>query len=325
MPEQNLKELIKESRPNIKDTSIKMYESNLNKLKKMFDADDWKFLDDVDEVVNKLGHLTSNTRRNYYNSVIILLMALNSKGEHDEVLKKYEELRDKGNQDYQDAQASGQISDKQKENFVDIEEVYKMIETMGKELKERKIKKKEDLSSKDKALLQVYVMYNILVRIPLRNDLSGMDAITKRAYNKLSKDEKEAQNFMVVEKDKLWFVLNKYKTSSKYEELRIDIEDNDLKKLLRMYIRINGMGELFKSSTGKALSRNAISQLLLKTSEKYMNKKISTTMLRKIYLSSKYSDLKNEMKKDAHMMGHSVDTQQKVYVKEGTEGSVDKS
>ena len=42
-------------------------------------------------------------------------------------------------------------------------------------------------------------------------------------------------------------------------------------------------------------------------------------MLRKIYLSSKYSNVKEEMEKDAHIMGHSVETQQKVYVKEKQE------
>ena len=50
-----------------------------------------------------------------------------------------------------------------------------------------------------------------------------------------------------------------------------------------------------------------------------MNKSISTTLLRKIYLSSKYSKVKEDMEKDAHMMGNSVSTQQAVYVKKPQE------
>jgi hypothetical protein len=46
-----------------------------------------------------------------------------------------------------------------------------------------------------------------------------------------------------------------------------------------------------------------------------MNKSISTTLLRKIYLSSKYADVKEEMEADANMMGNSVGVQQSVYVK----------
>ena len=41
----------------------------------------------------------------------------------------------------------------------------------------------------------------------------------------------------------------------------------------------------------------------------------SVTLLRKIYLSDKYSDVKDEMKKDSKMMGHSVDEALTVYVK----------
>ena len=75
------------------------------------------------------------------------------------------------------------------------------------------------------------------------------------------------------------------------------------------------MGILFKTSTGKALTRTELSKVLLKFSEKYMGKKISTTLLRKIYLSGKYSNIKDEMEADAKMMGNSVATQQAVYVK----------
>lgn len=152
----------------------------------------------------------------------------------------------------------------------------------------------------------------------MRNDIAGMEAISKRQYNKLTEEEKKAKNYLVVEKGKMMMILNKYKTSKKYEENKIDVP-KDLEKLLRLYIRINGMGKLFTTSTGNELSRNALSQLLLKTSQKYMGKNISTTMLRKIYLSSKYADVKEEMKKDAKIMGHSVATQQKVYVKNDDE------
>jgi len=50
-----------------------------------------------------------------------------------------------------------------------------------------------------------------------------------------------------------------------------------------------------------------------------MGKSISTTMLRKIYLSSKYSKVKEEMEKDAEIMGHSTQTQGKVYIKKEQE------
>tara|TARA_R110002096_G_scaffold139581_2_gene294080 strand:+ start:1391 stop:2350 length:960 start_codon:yes stop_codon:yes gene_type:complete len=314
MTSENPSDIIKKARPNIKDNSVKMYVSNLEKLKKLFNSDNYDFLKDEKKVLDKLSNLSDNTIRNYLNAVLIYLMAVNSKGDLDDEVKVYTELRDDLNKKYEDNQASGNISEKQKANFVDINEIYKMIETMGKEIKDKKIKKKEDLTAKDKTLLMVYIIFNIYVRLPMRNDIAGMEAISKRQYNKLSETEKKEKNFLVVEKNKMTMILNKYKTSKKYEENKIDIP-KDLEKLLRLYIRINGMGVLFTTSTGNPLSRNALSQLLIKTTKKYMDKSISTTMLRKIYLSSKYSDVKDEMAKDAKVMGHSVDTQQKIYVK----------
>ena len=314
MTSENPSDIIKKARPNIKDNSVKMYVSNLEKLKKLFNADNYDFLKDEKKVLDKLSNLSDNTIRNYLNAILIYLMAINDKGKLDDEVKIYTELRDDLNKKYEDNQASGNISEKQKENFVDIEEIYKMIETMGKEIKDKKIKKKEDLTSKDKSLLMIYIIFNIYVRLPMRNDIAGMEAISKRQYNKLSESEKKEKNYLVVEKGKMIMILNKYKTSKKYEENKIDVP-KDLEKLLRLYIRINGMGVLFTTSTGNPLSRNALSQLLIKTSKKYMDKSISTTMLRKIYLSSKYADVKDEMAKDAKVMGHSVDTQQKIYVK----------
>jgi len=321
---EDLKADIKKSRPNVKDSTIKMYESNLNKLKKLFDSDNWDFLKNVESVKDKLKDLHYTSQRNYYNSIIILLMALNDKDKYDKLLKQYGDLRDDLNKQYEDDNANGKISDKQKPNFVALQVVKDGIETMGKELKAKKFKKVDSLSAKDKTLLMVYIIYQIHIRLPMRNDLAGAEAITKREYNKLTAEDKKANNYLVVEKGKMFFVMNKFKTQRKYEQLNIDIP-KDLERLLRTYIKINGMGVLFKSSTGKPITRNALSQLLIKYSKKYMDgKSISTTILRKIVLSDKFADVKKEQEEMAKITGHSVQTMNKVYVKQG-QGKEDKS
>jgi hypothetical protein len=276
-----------------------------------------KIVKSIDKVKDKLSDKTGNTQRNYFNAIIIWLMAVD--GDKD-LIKEYGDIRDELNKKYEDEQASGKISDKQKENFVEMEELEKMIADMEKEIKSKKLKKKENLTAKERALVQVFVLFSLYTRLPLRNDVSEMSAITKREYNNLSDKDKKEHNYLVVNKSDMFMVLNKYKTSKKYEENKIEIS-KDLEKILRMWIRMEGMGILFKSSTGKALSRNAISQLMIKTTKKYLGKSISTTMIRKIYLSSKYADVKEEMEKDAKVMGHDVSTQQKVYVKKGQEDS----
>ena len=309
----SLTEIIKKKRPNLKDISINQYTKSLNKLKELFESDDFEFLKEPNEVMKKLSNLHFTTIRNTLNAVIVYLLAVD--GDED-IIKTYTEKRDELNTKYEEEQAKGVISDKQAKNFGDPkqtkEELNGMIEKMDEELKP--IRKKEELSKKEKALLQVYTIFNIYMKMPFRNDVSNMDAIKQGAFNKLSKEERESKNYLVINKNQLYFVLNNYKTKSKYEELKLDIEDKELKKILFYYLKRNGEGRLFKSQAGTPLTSNALSQLLLKTSNKYIGKSISTTLLRKLYLS-KYSDVKEEMKKDAKMMGHSVATQQKVYVK----------
>ena len=171
MNPKNLNEIIKKSRPNIKDSTIKMYSSNLTKLKKIFNADDYKFLKKMGEVQEKLSDKHFTTQRNYYNSIIILLMAL---GSNEKLIEQYNEIRDELNKKYVDDNAKGVISLKQKDNFIELNELENMIKRIGDDLHLTKLKKKETLTPKEKGLLQVYIILQILVRIPDKSFLIGM-------------------------------------------------------------------------------------------------------------------------------------------------------
>jgi len=185
-----------------------------------------------------------------------------------------------------------------------------MLKEMENDIKP--FKKKETLNQNERQLIKAYTIFSSLVRIPVRNDLAGLIFISKTTYNKLTDKEKEENNYLVQLKNNLQYIFNEYKTAKKYKENIIDIP-KDLQKILRMYMRFNDykVGDVIFN-----ISKNGLTQLLTKYSMKYMNKKISSTMIRKSYLSSKYSDMKKEMEKDSKIMGHSVGTAQKVYVKD---------
>ena len=78
---------------------------------------------------------------------------------YDELIETYSKKRDELNDKYSEDQKSGIISDKQSKNFSTTDEIYEMINKMADELKP--IKKKENLNSKELALLQVFILYNI--------------------------------------------------------------------------------------------------------------------------------------------------------------------
>jgi len=75
----NLIETLKKSRPNAKDSTIKMYTSNLLKLQKLMDTSDFKFLNKSENVKDKIGELHYTTQRNYFNAIIVYLMAVKDK------------------------------------------------------------------------------------------------------------------------------------------------------------------------------------------------------------------------------------------------------
>ena len=310
----NISETISESRPNLKTNTISQYESNLNKLKKIFDTDGWGFLSDPDKVKEKISHLHFTSQRNHYNAIIVLLMALNASKKYDKLIAEYGEIRDELNDKYIEQQKSGVISEKQAPNLATKAEIDLMISTIAEELKKVDLKELP-LSKKDFALFQLYVLVNLYSKIALRNDFAEMESIKKANYNKLSKDDRKDKNWLLIEKNKLSFILNNYKSNKTYGQKIIPIEDASLKKILRQFIKVSGPGVLFKSSSGKALTRNALSQFLLKFTKKYMDKSVSSTMFRKAYLSNKYSGIKEEMKKDSHVMGHSTAVAMSTYVK----------
>ena len=309
---------IQKARPKLKANTVKQYEIQLKRLQKLFDTQGWDFLKNVDSVKEKLSDKHFTTSRNYYNSIIVLLMALNHDEKLNDLIKKYVTVRDKLNEQYAEEQSSGKISEKQKNNFVELSEIQKMISTMENEIKKEKIKKKEKLTRNDLDLLTAYTLFSFLIRLPTRNDMSGMQLIGKTAYNKLSDKQKEDTNYLVREKSKMFLVLNEYKTSKKYGEKKIDVP-KDLEKILRMYLRLtkkNNGDIIFTNFKGEPITRNGISQILIRNSKHYLDKSISTTMMRKIVVSDKFSELKEEQAKMAHIMGHDKSVMDEVYIKE---------
>jgi hypothetical protein len=109
------------------------------------------------------------------------------------------------------------------------------------------------------------------------------------------------------------FVFNKYKTAKKHGQQMIDVPA-ELASVLSLYLKHNplrpaGRKKTFEypflvNANGEQLTAvNAITRLL----NKVFGKKVGSSLLRHIYLSSKYNI--DEMKDDAEKMGHTVSTQ----------------
>ena len=84
---------IQKARPNLKTNTIKQYETHLNKLKKIFNSDNWDFLSDPEKVDEALKEKAYTSRRNSFNAIIVLLMALNHDDKYNELIEKYDKMR----------------------------------------------------------------------------------------------------------------------------------------------------------------------------------------------------------------------------------------
>jgi|TARA_R110002020_G_scaffold29760_3_gene93909 anion-transporting ArsA/GET3 family ATPase len=301
-----VREAISEFRPHLKASTLNSYWAQIRKLMKASNETTLEFLRYPEMVKSLVNHLHFTSQRNTYNAVSTFLLAIDIEGDLKETITQYEAWRDELNTRYTQEQKTGIISQKQEPNFVTIDELQEFIASMKRNIlyEERK---------GDVNIRMVYVLFEILVRYPLRNDLAGMTLTSKRGYNKLTTEDKQVRNWLVSNDGSYIIIDNVYKTSKNYGENQIPIESETLNGIISGYIRKN------KFKIGDVLfpiTSNYLSQLLIKYSQQYMGKSISTTMIRKIVTSDKFLDAKLEQEKHAKILGHSVGTENAIYIKQ---------
>jgi hypothetical protein len=297
--------------------TINKYMADIRKLAPEKEYTDLDWTTNTEEVSKKLAKFKPTTQRNYYNSLLIGMYAGGyTKGEG--LAKIYETKRDLLNAHY----------DKTKGD--NTENQQKVLQIVSKEKIEEMLKKME-INLKDRSTHLAYTMIQIYKHYQFRNDVSGMEIYFNKSFNELEPTERKERNYLVLGKppESMSFVLNNYKTSKKYGEKFIEIEQTHLKRIIRNWInfKIDGRWEdiqnkvvyLFDWATGTPLTRNDVSHTLSSTFEKYLGVSVSTTLLRKIYgvnIADPNNATDDEIEKvaaQAFNSGHSVLTKASVY------------
>ena len=311
---EELKTEIKKVKPDIKDTTLNTYVNQLTKIKSLFDAKNYDFILEPEDVYKKLDESVESdlTKKNYITPIMVLLRTQGDK--YKDLIETYNKKIKQISEDYKKQNNEGVISEKQKPNFISYAELEKYIKKIKKDI--TPLKKATFITSQDRDSFQVYMMLEFLIKYPLRNDLSGMKLLTKTEFNKL---KEKTENYLVKEKNKMIVYLYEYKTKKTYGEIKFEIS-KEMKTIFNMYIKrldLKNGDYLLQQVRDKSLplSPNKLSQMLINSSQKYIDKNISTTMIRKIVVSHKFSDYKDEQELLAGIMGHDVVTQNKIYVK----------
>jgi len=286
-------------------TSVKLYLRNLEKLNDGAPLKNLTFLKDVQKITEKLNKYKENTKRGYLISVTSVLSLDKSTKQKQKLYDDYfTRMMDK-NKELKAVESQNEKSETQAENWLTWDEVKhrwdelktKVDAFTGKELSE----------SQYNTLLQFVVLSLYVCLPPRRNEYQNM-VIAKTATEASPTDV----NYLDIDKQRMIF--NKYKTSKKEGQSIIELPA-DLRPVLQTYIKYHPLikGKITKKfqpvpflvyADGKPLDQvNSITRIL----NKVFGKKVGSSMLRHIYLSSKYGDISEEQKKDAAAMGHSVD------------------
>lgn len=295
----------------LSENSISTYMRNLRKIFKEHFActtPNPLFFKDHVSTIEYIDSLPTNaSRKTMCTSIIVMLK------HHPVFPKKIKEIYSKKltsiayeqNQVY----IENQRSEKENLNWVTKEEIEEKISFLEKEMNRQATPRQKLVSAQKHLILK---LYNEIP--PLRNDY----AFTCIFPKKKDVPEDNLCNCIVLDEAKMY--LKVYKTSKFYGTKEITIPSTiinlikdfeSLKKKMNKNIPHNYL--LIKCDFTPMDKLN-----LTKTLNKiFYPKKVSTTVLRKVYLSYKYPIQHSiqEMQKDADIMGHDFMTARKIYTK----------
>lgn len=303
-----LSDTIKKNKPSIRETSLKQYTNQLRKFLEKIN----KSPDDINKNstellkdFNKLDDLSDNTKKN----ILISLMVF----ANDDAKKNYEPILNKYNNAYFKKMSEGYNDSQKDKQNITFNDLIKVLEDYKKRAYDIIKDKKQQITNKDHDILTAYILLELyLNQAPLRNDYKDVLISNSPRVSKKETDDK-ANNYYVVSTGT--FVINNYKTSGSNGSIIFNV-NSDLKKFIKKYISYSpDVKYLFYNQNMEPYTSSAFTNKISKIFKDAIGTPLSTTMIRHIYLTNKYGDLKKEMYKDAKMMGHSPETQQGIYVK----------
>ena len=191
-----IKDKVNEKR-NIKSNSLELYLRNIKKIIQYLQLDNniktVNFLKKYDEIINFLKEKKISTQRNYLASIVVVLDAFEEQQLKEKYSKYMEQLQKEINSNYKE----NKKSESQEKNWLSKKEIIDLLNLYKKRLDILEVfdKKKKELNKTELDLLEKYTIVALYTMIPpLRNNIS-MKKISLVDYNKLTKDEKENNNY----------------------------------------------------------------------------------------------------------------------------------
>ena len=283
---------------NISASSKKLYTHNLKKLNQDQEIKNLNFLKNKENILEQLESKKPNTKRTYLISIVSAV----KNSENKQIKKLYEYYYPMLEQLNKELLDNTKKTDKEVDNWISEEELKEVIENCDAIIEEIKTKRKID-DKQYEALLNCLIL-SLYTKIAPRRSLDYIEMVVSKP------EENQTTNYYYQGK----FYFNRFKTQRKYKQQIIDIPPS-LDQIIKLYMKfkkgesnkllINVKGVGFKTSTDMSNRLNKI-----------FGSKVSSSMLRKQFLTSKYGKVIEELEKDTKNMATSVGTALNNYIKE---------
>lgn len=291
---------------NLQDSSIQLYMNNLKRLNGNASIEDLSFLTDIPSIMERISHNKPTTQRNY---IITICSVLKHFPQYADQYKQFYEMLMQKNADLKN---NTEKSESQHENWMTQDEILSVYSNLTNYA--HTLLKKKSLDKKEYECLLDWMILSLYVLIPPRRIL---DYLLMIILPKKKMEMDSQYNYLDMKNKK--FIFNNYKTKGTYHSVSIDIPD-DLFQVIKSYLKFHPHKSnlnkepyyLLVNFFGENLSQP---NMITKTLNKIFGKKISVSMLRNIYLSSKYSNKIDELEEDVKMMGTSTNTAMHNYIK----------
>ena len=274
----------------LKQNSINLYLSQLRTLNGGIEPTTYKTFEDTEAVDRKIEPYATNSKRTFYIALVAFLPETNKARKY-----YYDKMMEINKGSFENTEKS----QKQKDNWISQEEVMEVWRELGKEV-DNIYESPHKLMPYDFVQIRKYVMLSLFVLNPPRRALDYTDMVIVPQYEE-GMDKK--YNYMSLNDRTFYF--NNYKTAGAYHTQSVPINP-ELFDIITSY-KIDG----FLLGDGKPLPTGRVTGMF----NSIFKKKISVSMLRNIFLTSKYGGKLEELKSDIKNMATSMNMATNHYIK----------
>ena len=284
-----------EHNPDLSVSSKKLYQHNLKKLNGGNEIKNLNFLKKTDAITDYLSNLKPNTRRSYLIAIVSILKGRDKMKKvkdiyYNQMMELNAQLKD-----------NTEKTQKEEDNWMSQEAVQERYDEVSKVVDEIGNKRKLQAGQYER-LLDCLILGLFVLMPPRRNKDYTLMVV---GYD----DEDMSKNYY--HQGKMFF--NNYKTAKTYKQQTSDVPP-ELEKVIKLYLKFKPKDDAHFLINAKGKQINDSFELTRRF-HKIFGKKVSSSMLRKIYLTDKYSDKAVELKEDSKAMGTSVSTINNNYIK----------